>query len=89
MVRIRIQPKQFLIAVDQLINTCIDKGFADEAISARAWRRRNDTIGWGRLRRLIDALWRLFGAKDHCYQSYLSELHRRQLPPEYRQPAGR
>lgn len=67
--------KQILIALDQLANTLCG-GMADETISARAYRS-----GWRRRERFIN--W-LFRDPDHCHQSFLSELTRRQLPAAYR-----
>jgi hypothetical protein len=80
--------KQFLISLDQTINTCCFDtskgkrrwGFADETLSARAYRLRNK--GWQRQYRLINKLF--FNTEDHCKDSYESEEKRRQLPPEYR-----
>lgn len=38
---------------------------------------------WRRLMQvLIDTL--LWFDEDHCYESYLAEIHRRQLPPSMR-----
>jgi len=74
-----IRWKQVLIAIDQLTNTVFG-GMADETISARCWRLRHKR-GWGIMRRLVDALF--FWERDHCYQSYLHEFERRQLPSEY------
>jgi hypothetical protein len=75
--------KQFLIALDQLANTAVwikgdGFGFADETLSARAWRLRDQSNAWRRIDRLF------FWDKEHCRQSYESELMRRQLPKEYR-----
>lgn len=72
--------KQFLIALDQLANAVLG-GWADETLSARAWRLR-DRMVWGVLRRVIDAL--MFWQDGHCEQAFLSEQMRRQLPVEYR-----
>ncbi len=80
--------KQFLIAIDQLLNTMIPtagEGFgkSDETISARAWRLREKKV-WNAAKIVIDSFFlRFFSEKDHCEQSYLSELRRKQLPPEY------
>lgn len=67
--------KQVAIALDQLANTLLG-GYADETISARAyrkgWRRREAIINW------------LFRDPDHCRDSYNSELLRTQLPEGYR-----
>ena len=77
--------KQFLIALDQLINTLIPasgEGFgkADETISARAWRLR-ERGPWNVALIVIDFLF--FFDKNHCEKSYLSEAKRKQLPTEY------
>ena len=75
--------KQFFIAIDQLLNvTCfwLPGGcWADETLSARAWRVREATP-W--LYLAIDALF--FWESAHCLMSYQSELKRRQSPPEER-----
>ena len=68
--------KQILIALDQLVNALFG-GWADESISARAYRS-----GWKIRQALINAL---FFDANHCLDSYLSEKTRFQLPPEYRQ----
>lgn len=72
--------KQILISLDQLLNA-ICNGYADETLSSRAWRHYDDgSRKWPKV--LIDAI--LFFDKDHCHQSYLSEIERRQLPPSMR-----
>ena len=68
--------KQFLIAIDQVFNTIFGSGWADETLSAYAWRRQDRLYVW------IDKLF--FWDKDHCKESYESERLRMQLPPEYR-----
>lgn len=75
--------KQVLIAFDQLMNTFFwirndGFGFADETLSARAWRLREQSRAY----KIIDAIF--FWDKDHCYESYKSEKERNQLPDEYR-----
>lgn len=75
--------KQFLIALDQALNTLIKmpgdgRGYADEMLSARAWRLKARS----RLHVWIDRLF--FWDKDHCRECYEIELQRKQLPPEYR-----
>lgn len=67
--------KQVLIALDQLVNSLLG-GFADESISARAYRCK-----WVVAERAINAL---FCSNTHCQDSYESERRRMQLPPEYR-----
>jgi hypothetical protein len=71
---------QILIALDQLINTILG-GMADETISSRAHRKQHKSRRWKFMRRIID--WIFFWQKDHCYQSYLAELDRKQLPPNF------
>lgn len=72
--------KQVAIAIDQLINTLMC-GMADETISARLWRNRNRSWWWAFWRRAVDHVF--FMQDGHCYQSYLSEVVRGQLPKEY------
>ena len=68
------------IAIDQLANT-IFCGSPDETLSSRAWRLQEERgRKWPRI--LIDLLF--FFDKNHCYESYLSEIERKQLPPQMR-----
>ena len=67
--------KQIAIAIDQLLNALLG-GMADETLSARAHRTGS---AW---EPFIDALF--FWQMGHCFQSYLSEKERKQLPQEYR-----
>ena len=72
--------KQFLIALDQVVNTMCG-GYADETLSCRAYRHyMRGEHKWVKV--LIDCLF--FFDKDHCYNSYLSEQERLQLPPALR-----
>ena len=82
---------QTFIAADQLINAALGPifswtiGYADETLSARAWRCRAKP--WGRVfRPVIDALfiWQRWDM-NHCQRAYESEHARRNLPPEYRE----
>ncbi len=66
---------QVLIALDQMANA-ICGGWADETLSSRAYRESP------RVEKFINALF--FWDKDHCYESYVSEQLRTQLPPELR-----
>ena len=68
------------IAIDQLFNALFG-GACDETLSSRAWRLQEER-GKKLPRFLIDTLF--FFDKDHCYQSYLSEIERKQLPPQMR-----
>lgn len=67
--------KQVLIAIDQLVNT-LAGGFADETLSARAYREKRTVLEC-----FINTL---FLDGNHCLDSYLSEQQRKQLPEEYR-----
>jgi hypothetical protein len=75
--------KQVVIALDQLANTLLAGGYADETISARAHRlaKRGSRI-WQFAETGIDALF--FWQKRHCEAAYLSEMQRKQSPREYR-----
>lgn len=73
---------QILIAIDQLLNALCG-GYADETLSARMYRNRNKSWFWALLYREVN---RMFFLQDnHCFESYLSEIQRKQLPSEYRQ----
>jgi hypothetical protein len=68
--------KQAAIAVDQILNTFVGSGWADETLSAYYFRSKHT------LRPVIDTLF--FWQKSHCEKSYMNEKERLQLPPEYR-----
>lgn len=71
---------QVLVAIDQFVNTMIG-GYADETLSARAWRYSLE----GRRKWLVKILNCLFFWQDnHCLEAYESEIYRRQYPEEYR-----
>lgn len=84
--------KQLLIAIDQLLHIIIflicaplQRHYADETLSSHCWRMDRDGVrAWPR--RMVDRL--LFFDKDHCQESYNSELKGRQLPPELRNRPG-
>jgi len=73
------------VALDQLLNALFF-GFADETLSSRAYRLSLKGLWWRWhiCKQAIDALALLFGDKDHCYVSFISERDGRQLPPECR-----
>lgn len=83
--------RQVLIACDQLGNTVLG-GWADETLSARAYRRGLENRAWRRVQACIDAVFfwdrEKIGKSDmvmkHCELSYLAELQRLQSPPESR-----
>jgi hypothetical protein len=74
---------QVLIAIDQVFNTFTyikgdGFGFADETLSARAWRLRNESsVPY----KLINALF--FWQDNHCKEAYESEMSNKHLPKEY------
>lgn len=77
--------RQVLIAFDQLGNALL-RGWADETISARAWRKRLKHSGWRRVQVAIDWVFEhAFSDPDHCEKSYASERLRLQSPPEVRE----
>lgn len=71
---------QIAVALDQLVNALLG-GYADETLSSRAYRLELER-GRTWARKLIDGLF--FFDKDHCKESYESEVLRRQLPPSMR-----
>ena len=73
---------QFLVALDQLFNTLIPNGYADETLSSRAYRHAciKQDRKWPM--RLIDHLF--FWQSGHCKSAYESEVERSQLPPSLR-----
>lgn len=85
---------QLLIALDQLVNVIASLllpwsaiGWADETISARAWRLEQYSAWWRAARVVIDWTFAVlsFGKeRDHCQNSHLSEQVRAHLPPAYR-----
>lgn len=75
---------QSLIALDQVFNTLVyvkgdGWGFADETLSARAYRLREESV---LPYKLINALF--FWQEDHCKEAYNSEVNNKQLPLEYK-----
>ena len=72
--------KQIALAVDQLINTLCG-GFADETLSARVWRNRNNSWYWSFWHKAIDAAF--FWQDNHCELSFYAEMYRKQLPEAY------
>lgn len=72
---------QVMVAVDQLVNTLLG-GWADETLSARAYRHAEIKKDRRWPMRLIDALF--FWQEGHYKQAYESELSRAHLPQEER-----
>ena len=83
---LRHNAHQLTIALDQLGNVFVscafgEKAWADETLSAHAWRWHLDGIrDWPY--RVIDTM--LFWQKEHCKKSYDSELGGLQLPERER-----
>lgn len=75
-----MKARQVAIAIDQVFNTLLG-GFADETLSARAWRLADKKRRWAVIRRCIDGLF--FWQDEHCFNSYLNELTRKHLPKDY------
>jgi hypothetical protein len=73
---------QNLIAIDQVFNTILG-GYADETLSARAWRAEQKGRFFGRMfRPAIDLV--MFFQPEHCKLAHEAEMKRRHLPPEMR-----
>ena len=73
-----------LIAFDQLVNTLLG-GMPDETISAECFRKSQlkGHYFYKILKFILDVCLSPI-RQDHCEQAYLSEVCRKQLPPEYR-----
>ena len=81
---------QLFLVVDQALNVlitpCHGGAWADETMSARAWRANRDGRLWGRVMRpVIDWLFAWQHAEGgHCRRSYERERARMHSPPETR-----
>lgn len=74
---------QSWIALDQFINAWLFNGWADETISARAYRNSvQSKAKWIIFERWINRLF--FWQHKHCEQSYRAEVERLHVPPMYR-----
>lgn len=82
--------EQVFIALDQLANALIPPldgtvSYADETLSARAYRAHRDGKILGKLfMRPIDLLF-FWQGPDHCKNAYIKEFERKNYPEEYRQ----
>lgn len=72
---------QVLVALDQLVNTLL-RGFADETLSARAYRHAEIKKDRRWPMWIIDHLF--FWQDQHCKAAYEAELERAHLPPGMR-----
>lgn len=76
---------QILIAMDQLLNTLIPGGMADETLSARAYRMKaKGQRYWGWTADAIDLLFFWQKNPGHCERAHLAEVKRHQLPKDYK-----
>ena len=73
-----------LIAVDQLVNTLFG-GYPDETISAECYRKSQEKghYFYKILKFILDICLSPI-KQNHCEQAYISEVYRKQLPPNYR-----
>ena len=82
-------PQQLFIAADQLLNALIPPidgtvSWADETLSARAYRAHRDGKILGKLfMRPIDLLF-FWQGPNHCRNAYIKEFARKNYPEEYR-----
>lgn len=78
-----------LIAIDQLLNT-LTGGAADETLSSRAYRgavlKEHPRKRWRVIHILINAV---FFDRNHCKESYFSEVYRRQYTDDFKQDAAK
>ena len=78
-----------LIATDQLFNT-LTGGAADETLSSRAYRgavlKEHPRKRWRVIHILINAV---FFDRNHCKESYFSEVYRRQYTDDFKQDAAK
>lgn len=74
--------KNVLIGVDQLANTVIC-GRPDETLSSRCYRNAQK-YWYAKLGMFIlDLIFRPWG-KNHCYESYMSEMNRNHLGEDFK-----
>lgn len=71
--------KRLLIAFDQLVNTILF-GWPDETLSSRCYRLRLAGKTWPE--KVVNTIF--FWEKNHCEESYNSEVLGRQLPQSLR-----
>lgn len=70
--------KDILIGIDQTANA-ICFGAPDETLSSRCYRHSGKYWYARVLKEVLDFVFSPFG-RDHCYQSYLSEIQRNHFP---------
>lgn len=68
------------LALTRLGNALLG-GLAEESMSSRAWRMDYAGKPWGQIARpVIDAVFALFGRRDHCATAYAAERNKAPLP---------
>ncbi len=84
MPKLKEQPYQIIIALDQLFNA-LTWGWADETFTARCWRMREKPF-WAFMRRAVDALffWDTKEGTKHCQAAFENEQKRIHMPGAYR-----
>ena len=82
--------KQFLIALDQTLNTLVWSkgegfGMSDETLSARAYRlSAKHPATWGRFRRTVDGVFAtVIRQENHCLEAYRAEHGHEHHPEDY------
>lgn len=68
------------VTISQVLNVVVFNGYPDEMLSARAYRCR-DSKFWSSMAVVLDTCF--FWQTDHCYQTYLWELERKDNAAEY------
>lgn len=75
--------KDLGIATDQFVNTLFG-GYPDETISAMLYRKSSSSLPCRVMMNILDFVLSPTN-HDHCFQSYQSEVLRKQLPRKYRE----
>lgn len=85
MPKLKEQPYQIIIALDQLFNA-LTWGWADETFSARCWRLKERNSFWAFCRKSLDIVLFFDAAHGmgHCERAYNYEKYRIHLPNEYK-----
>lgn len=73
-------PEQVITALDQLVNA-LTGGWADETLSARAWRRRVNKRFFA-VYKVLNGIF--FWQDNHCKTAYENEKLRKHAAPEMR-----
>lgn len=75
---------RIILALDYLLNTLMG-GWHDEWVSTRAWRMKDKSRFWRFMWRSIDwVALHVFGQKQHCFWSFVSDQMHRACPPSQR-----